>query len=392
MNKEVKIYVGIDFSKEKFNACLLTQAGVMGEGEFPNTKSGYQNLLKWTKKRSELGRSFDYSEVLFCGEHTGTCSLGLAECLYAKGLKVWLESALKIKYGSGLSRVKDDKADAEMIAYYASRFYEPGRTALFVPESHDVKELRCLYQFRDRIVKDRVALGNQMASRAFECSHYVKAEMLKKKAEALREEKELEREMVKLMLSSAELSENYGILVSFKGIGPITAAVLIIYTSNFKKFDDPRKFACFCGIAPFGKQSGTSVNTKPHVSRFAQTNVKAAIVQACKSAIISNPVIKEYASRLREKGKHEGVIMNNVKNKIIHVIFKMINTKTSWNPEYQQAHGKKDIIRPGHKTETEKEVCKTTPSSVPVIERHRYSEVYFGNTPTYSYDFKDVHL
>ena len=49
MNKEVKIYVGIDFSKEKFNACLLTQAGVMGEGEFPNTKSGYQNLLKWTK-------------------------------------------------------------------------------------------------------------------------------------------------------------------------------------------------------------------------------------------------------------------------------------------------------------------------------------------------------
>ena len=44
MNKEVKIYVGIDFSKEKFNACLLTQAGVMGEGEFPNTKSGYQNL------------------------------------------------------------------------------------------------------------------------------------------------------------------------------------------------------------------------------------------------------------------------------------------------------------------------------------------------------------
>ena len=56
MNKEVKIYVGIDFSKEKFNACLLTQAGVMGEGEFPNTKSGYQNLLKWTKKIRPIGR------------------------------------------------------------------------------------------------------------------------------------------------------------------------------------------------------------------------------------------------------------------------------------------------------------------------------------------------
>ena len=303
MNKEIKIYVGIDFSKEKFNACLLTPAGVMGDNEFPNTKSGYRDLLKWTRRHSELGRDFDCSAVLFCGEHTGMCSLGLAECLYKNGLKIWLESALKIKYGSGLNRAKDDKADAEMIAYYASRFYEPEKTVLFEPESHDIKELRSLYQFRNRIVKDRVALSNQIASNS------------------------LEQEMIKLMRSSAELSENYKILTSFKGVGPITAAVLIIYTSNFKKFDDPRKFACFCGIAPFGRQSGTSINTKPHVSRFAHINVKAVIVQACKSAIISNPVIKEYALRLKKKGKHEGVIMNNVKNKIIHILFKMVKTK-----------------------------------------------------------------
>ena len=48
------------------------------------------------------------------------CSLGLAESLYSKVLKIWLESALKIKYGSGLSCVKVDKADADMIAYYVS--------------------------------------------------------------------------------------------------------------------------------------------------------------------------------------------------------------------------------------------------------------------------------
>ena len=186
MNKEIKIYVGIDFSKEKFNACLLTPAGVMGDNEFPNTKSGYRELLKWTRRHSELGRDFDCSAVLFCGEHTGMCSLGLAECLYKNGLKIWFESALKIKYGSGLNRAKDDKADAEMIAYYASRFYEPEKTVLFEPESHNIKELRSLYQFRNRIVKDRVALSNQIASNSFEYSSYVKAEMKKKKDEAIR--------------------------------------------------------------------------------------------------------------------------------------------------------------------------------------------------------------
>lgn len=75
MRKDVTIYVGIDFSKEKFNACLLMEAGIMGESEFPNTKTGYLKLSRWVRKVSELGRLFNPSSVLFCGEHTGTCSI-----------------------------------------------------------------------------------------------------------------------------------------------------------------------------------------------------------------------------------------------------------------------------------------------------------------------------
>lgn len=52
MRNDVTIYVGIDFSKEKFNACLLMEQGVMGESEFPNTKTGYLKLTKWVKNTS----------------------------------------------------------------------------------------------------------------------------------------------------------------------------------------------------------------------------------------------------------------------------------------------------------------------------------------------------
>lgn len=338
MRNDVTIYVGIDFSKEKFNVCLLMEQGVMGESEFPNTKAGYLKLTRWVKSTSEQACLFDSSLVLFCGEHTGTCSIGLCEYLYFKRMKVRLESALKIKYGSGLKRVKDDKADAEMIAYYAKRFYEPDSCALFEADSADLKTLRSLYQFRNRVVCDRIAMGNRISSGAFDCSTLVKTRMIKHHKEAQKDEKDIEKEMRKLMETSEELASNYQILVSFKGIGPITAAALIIYTSNFKKFDNPRKFACYCGIAPFGKQSGTSINTKPHVSRFAHIGIKAAIVQACKSAMQHNAVIKAYAQRLYAKGKHEGIVMNNVKNKVIHIIFKMIQTQTLWEQEYQQRH------------------------------------------------------
>lgn len=340
MRNDVTIYVGIDFSKEKFNACLLMEEGVMGESEFPNTKAGYLKLIKWVKSTSEQGRSFDTSVVLFCGEHTGMCSMGLCEYLYTKGMKIWLESALKIKYGSGLNRIKDDKADAEIIAYYAKRFYEPDSSILFEPDSEDLKALRSLYQFRNRVVCDRVAMGNRILSGSFDCSTLVKTRMIRHHKNAQKDEKDIEKEMIKLMETSAELASNYQILISFKGIGPITAAALIIYTSNFKKFDNPRKFACYCGIAPFGKQSGTSINAKPHVSHFAHIGIKAAIVQACKSAMQHNAVIKAYAQKLYAKGKHEGIVMNNVKNKVIHIIFKMIQTQTLWEKDYQQVHMK----------------------------------------------------
>lgn len=71
------------------------------------------------------------------------------------------------------------------------------------------------------------------------------------------------------------------------------------------------------------------------------------MVQACKSAMQHNAVIKAYAQRLYAKGKHEGIVMNNVKNKVMHIIFKMIQTQTLWEQEYQQKHTKECKPIPG---------------------------------------------
>lgn len=334
MKNDDRIYVGIDFSKEKFNACLRLDTGVMGEAEFPNTKPGFLKLVRWVKATAGQGKGFCYDKVVFCGEHTGTYSLRLSEYLYGKGLKMWLENALTIKFGSGFQRVKTDKADAEMIAVYAERFYNEGVTSLFVPQSADLKNLRSLYSFRQRVVRERVAIGNALAAGTYDCSSLAKRQMQKRHREGVEDAEAIRKEMVNLMADSQELAENYRILTSFKGVGPLTAAVLLIYTSNFTKFDDARKFACFCGVAPFGKQSGTSVNTRPHVSRFAHIPVKAALVEAAKCAMRTNPVIRAYAARLRERGKEEGVIVNNVKNKILHILFKMVSTKKEWDENH----------------------------------------------------------
>ena len=54
-------------------------------------------------------------EWLFCGEDTGSCSIGLSKWLYGKGYDIWIENAYAIKHSSGIQRVKNDKADSAIM-------------------------------------------------------------------------------------------------------------------------------------------------------------------------------------------------------------------------------------------------------------------------------------
>ena len=79
--------------------------------------------------------------------------------------------------------------------------------------------------------------------------------------------KAVEKEIKELISSSEELSLTYRILTSIKGISFVNAVALIIYTLNFRKFGhDTRCIATYWGVTPFGRDSGTTLHTTPHVS------------------------------------------------------------------------------------------------------------------------------
>lgn len=62
-----------------------------------------------------------------------------------------------------------------------------------------------------------------------------------------------------MIAASSSLYTNYLLLRNIKGIGIINAIVLLCTTDNFQRFDNPRKFACYCGGAPFEHTSGISI-------------------------------------------------------------------------------------------------------------------------------------
>lgn len=332
-----KISIGIDFSKLTFDATIMRRQDdtykVVAYGKFDNDKKGYRTFNKWVKASLKgLPEAKDPSTWVFCGEHTGTCSLGLCDFLAEKGYDMWLESALVIHRKCGIIRNKDDKADSIRISDYALRHFDD-KTRLYQLDSADYKKLRSLYNAHNMLTKDKVAKINQIKSGALDNSKEV-LKAFKMILKTIEEQlKSIDKQIKELMLTSDEFKGYYCVITSFIGAGTMTAACLIIITHNFKCLRDARALGCHIGVVPHHWTSGTSVDGKPKVSQYRDRAANGMISRCTTSAVKHNPVIRDYYHRLLANGKTWQVAMNNCKNKVIHIILAMVEEMEKFDIE-----------------------------------------------------------
>ena len=335
-----KIFIGIDFSKEKFDATLIQAEGLKEcapdvHEVFDNKTSGFRCLVKWVKAHAE-GLTADM--WLFCGENTGGYSIALCNYLYASGYDMWLECAYNIKHSAGIQCVKNDKADSRAIAEYAMRNND--KMIPYKPQSSSLNALREVFLYRHSLVKQKVALQvRRQEKRLTQDKSDIKTFMSFTSKHLLTEVNKAiakcDQKIKEIIVSDDELREVFDIVTSMPGIGVQNATCLMVYTDNFQKFDfNSRKIGCYYGIAPFGRQSGSSINGKPRVSPFANRMIKSLLSQAALAAIKTDIDIYNYYQRLTQRGKHPLLIHNNIKNKMLHRLVAMVRNRQKYNPDF----------------------------------------------------------
>lgn len=338
-----KIFIGIDFSKEKFDATaifaenLSTQSTKSLHQTFKNTREGFKKFMAWV---AEMAPEVKPEDILVCGENTGIYSELISTLLDAEGYTMWLESALKIKRSMGLQRLKSDKADSAVIAEYAMRFQD--KAVAYKPLKPSLKALNEIFKQRAYLV--RIKKGMQVRAKE-KCSTEMEMDSAMKfiQKSAARVVKQVDAEikncdkrMQKIIDSDEELKATFEIVTSIKGVALQNGTVLLVVTNNFKNFDfNARKLACYYGVAPFGKDSGTSVHVKPHTSCFADTQIKSLLSEAARCAVVHCTELKQYYQRLIARGKKKMVALNNVKNKMLHMIVAMVKSGQKYNPNHK---------------------------------------------------------
>jgi transposase len=321
-------YVGIDTSKKTIDASIVfSKSQKLFHDSFLNKPFGFKKLLAWSKLKSE-GKS-----IYFCIENTGHYSRDLCKFLEINKQKFSIINAVEIKLSSGIKREKSDKKDSELIALYGLKFPERLQTETMLNDQLLGLQLllsqRKLLQnkeldFQRNIKMMKHCLSNDKVAKSI----VRKNTSLKKFLRKTREEVELKIDQY--IESNPLLKTNYDLLTSITGIGQIIALNTIVQTHNFTMITNARKFSCYCGVAPFKNESGTSIRKGTRISFYGHKGLKKILNFGAMNAVKIDPQLKEYYQRKVEQGKNKMSILNAVRNKLIHRMFAVVNRGTPY--------------------------------------------------------------
>jgi transposase len=329
-------FIGIDISKGTFDIALIkdNSASIIASDDFSNNSSGLVKLEEFLKKQG-----LNMEETLFCMEHTGIYCRLLSQYLTERKYHVWLEMPVQIIRSLGIQRGKNDRLDAKRIAEYAC--LKKSKAVLWEPPREVLIQINDLLTLRERLVESRKSLrqpikelndaGFNDAAKLIESRCKITLNAIDKEIE------QIEKELNNTINKDTNLKKLFGLATSVPGIGKITALFMLYHTNEFKLFLNAKQLACYCGIAPFEHTSGTSIRGKSRVSPYANKKLKKLLHLVALSTIKTDKELTAYYVRKVDEGKNKMIVINAIRNKILHRLCAVVQRGTPYQLNYQLA-------------------------------------------------------
>lgn len=332
MKNTAKFYIGIDISKDQLDYAILKGKTRMVQGKMSNT---IESITAFTQQLY-LTHGIKIKDCIFGLEHTGMYGNLLLKALNRAKATIVYENATTIRSSLGNLRGKTDPVDADRIARYLYKCREELKT--WQPKRDIISEMAALSSLREKLcsIKNRLSVPLKefkkfSDSKTYdELKHHCHSSLASLKANLL----QLDRSIREIWQSDPMLKSKMELMMSVPAIGPQTALQILIKTNEFLDINDPRKFACFCGVAPFPYQSGSSVIRKSRISKMGDRKMKS-LLHICAMGSLKSPTeFREYFERKTAEGKHGMLIINAIRFKIILRVFACIRDNRVYQKYY----------------------------------------------------------
>jgi len=315
--------LGLDVSKQKFNACLLRADGKLRHKVFTNNPSGFSQLSDWLVK---LGVERAHA----CLEATGTYGDSLAAYLHERGhiVSTVNPAAIKAYAQSRLSRTKTDRVDAALIAGFCAERRPPA----WRPPAPELRELQALVRRLGALVEMRTAEENRLSSGVtVEAVRESVEGLIAHLSEQIRRTEALTRDHID---KHPGLKRQRELLDSIPGVGEATAAALLAEVPDIKQYRSARQVAAFAGLVPRERQSGSSVRGRVRLSKSGNARLRKALYFPAVTALRCSPFFQSWAEGLRARGKSKMAVIGAAMRKLVHLAYGVLKTGRPFDPEW----------------------------------------------------------
>ena len=312
-----KFYCGVDVSKKKLDVMLLAQEKFHYK-VVENSNDGVIFLQEWIKSKLEK-----YAFVHFCMEATNVYHELLAfSLLENKNYKVSVVNPRIVKaFAKSLVKTKNDKTDAKILA----EFCKERNPRPFSPQSKERRELRDLSRLMDNLVELRIMQKVRLQTFSTEAAARVVKATLNSIDSTIAE---TEEEIKYYYNTYPELHKEYELLNSIPSFGKRVSNVLIseIYKDEYGMYNSKRLTAFF-GLEIREMESGSSVWSKPRITKFGNPRVRNMLYMAALVAIRHNAKMSDFYLRLVNKGKPKKLALIAVARKLLVIACAILNSQ-----------------------------------------------------------------
>jgi transposase len=256
-------------------------------------------------------------------ESTGGLERPLLEALLDAHLPVALVNPGRVRhFAIGMNiMAKTDRLDAQVLMRFASL----AQPRLAQKRSENQAELDALVTCRRQLVAARTAqLNGRLTTTSKSALRSIDAvlQTLDKQIEAL------DKNIRKLIDSDDDFKHLDELLRSVPGVGPTSSATLLAELHELGQADR-REIGALVGVAPFNRDSGKSRGQR--CIRGGRIQVRCVLYMAALAAMRFNPVIKNFADKLRKAGKKTKVIIVACMRKLLILLNAMIRDNLCWD-------------------------------------------------------------
>jgi transposase len=335
MKKVVKQVSGIDVAQKE----LVVTLGRMFDDfsielfaykVFKNSDSGIALLVEWVNKLVAKD-----VKVHYVMEATGVYHQKFAYYLDENNYQVSVVLPNKI---SNYMRTLDLKTVTDKSCSQAIAQFGLERKLDKWQRPDDVyKQLQQLTRERDQIVQERSILKNQKHAESVEAQPNSRSlERMDARIRFLNsQEKEIKSDIDLIVNANPKLQQILSKITTIPGVGELTAVIILAETNGFELIRNKSQLSSYAGLNVKEKQSGTSIKSKPQISKKGNRSLRKSMYLPALTAVKWDDNFKNTYSRLVSKHGIKMKALVAIQRKILELVYILFKNDTTYDKEYK---------------------------------------------------------